>query len=103
LDVLIGAVAEFYRVARKDLLYSRRGHNNEARNVAIYLARSLRGDRLLEIGEVFKIARYSTVGSSGERMRVRIRNVEKLRKRINHLNHRNESRGDLTPSLWAID
>jgi len=103
LDVLIGAVAEFYRVARKDLLYSRRGHNNEARNVAIYLARSLRGDRLLEIGEVFKIARYSTVGSSGERMRVRIRNVEKLRKRINHLNHPNESRGDLTPSLWAID
>ena len=85
LDLLIRAVSRSYRVERKDLFYSRRGHGNEARNVAIYLARRLRGDRLREIGEEFKIGRYSTVSSIVERMKVRIGNDERLRKRVDHM------------------
>ena len=85
LDLLIGAVSRSYRVERKDLFYSRRGHENEARNVAIYLARRLRGDRLREIGEEFKIGRDSTVSSIVERMKVRIGSDERLRKRVDHL------------------
>jgi len=53
--------------------------------VAIYLARRLRGDRLKEIGEAFKIDRYSTVSSIVERMKVRIGSDEALRKRVDHL------------------
>jgi putative transposase len=85
LDLLVGVVSRGYRVEGKDLFYSRRGHGNEARNVAIYLARRLRGDRLKEIGEAFKIGRYSTVSSIVERMKVRIGSDETLRKKVDHL------------------
>ncbi len=85
LDRLVGVVSRGYRVKGEDLFYSRRGHGNEARNVAIYLARRLRGDRLKEIGEAFKIDRYSTVSSIVERMKVRIGSDETLRKRVDHL------------------
>ena len=85
LDLLVGTVSRSYRVERKDLFYSRRGHGNDARNVAIYLARRLRGDRLREIGEAFKISRYSTVSSIVERMKIRITRDERLRKRVDHL------------------
>ncbi|MGB9698091.1 MAG: transposase [Thermodesulfobacteriota bacterium] len=85
LDTLLERVARSYRVELKDLFYSRRGHINEARNVAIYLARRLRGDRLREIGEVFKIRRYSSVSSIVERMKMRIGSDERLRKKIDHL------------------
>ena len=85
LDRLVGVVSRGYRVKREDLFYSRRGHGNEARNVAIYLARRLRGDRLKEIGAAFKINRYSAVSSIVERMKVRIGSDETLRKRVDHL------------------
>jgi chromosomal replication initiation ATPase DnaA len=85
LDLLVGSVSRSYRVERDDLFYSRRGHGNEARNVAIYLTRRLRGDRLREIGEAFKIGRHSTVSSIVERMKVRIGSDERLRKRVDHL------------------
>ncbi len=85
LDLLVGVVSRGYRVDGKDLFVSRRGHRNEARNVGIYLARRLRGDRLKEIGDAFKIGRYSTVSSIVERMKVRIGSDETLRKRVDHL------------------
>jgi hypothetical protein len=85
LDLLVGVVSRSYGVEGKDLSYSRRGHGNEARNVAIYLTRRLRGDRLKEIGEAFKIDRYSTVSTIVERMKVRIERDERLRKRVDHL------------------
>jgi len=85
LDLLVGVVSRSYGVEGKDLCYSRRGHGNEARNVAIYLTRRLRGDRLKEIGEAFKIDRYSTVSTIVERMKVRIERDETLRKKVDHL------------------
>ena len=53
--------------------------------MAIYLMRRLRGDRLKEIGEAFKIDRYSAVSPITERMKVRIETDEGLRKRVDHL------------------
>jgi putative transposase len=85
LDLLVGVVSRSYGGEGKDLSYSRRGHGNEARNVAIYLTRRLRGDRLKEIGEAFKIDRYSTVSTIVERMKVRIERDEGLRKRVDPL------------------
>jgi putative transposase len=43
LHQVIEEVARAYRIEMKDLFYSRRGQYNEGRNVAIYLARRLRG------------------------------------------------------------
>jgi putative transposase len=43
LDRLVGVVSKSYRVEGKDLCYSKRGQGNKSRNVAIYLARRLRG------------------------------------------------------------
>jgi chromosomal replication initiation ATPase DnaA len=53
-----------------DILHSRRGHLNEARNVAIFLARKLRGDSLREIGHEYGMDRDSAVGSVVEGMKV---------------------------------
>jgi putative transposase len=58
-----------FGVEAKDLLESRRGEENAARNVAVYLVRRLRGDRLREVGAAFKISRCSTVSSIVERMK----------------------------------
>jgi hypothetical protein len=49
------------------------------------LARRLRGDRLKEMGEAFKIGRYRTVRSIGERMEVRIGSDEMIRKKFDPL------------------
>ena len=85
LDFLIEVVKGEYGIRQEELFYSRRGNYNEARNVAIYLVRKLRGDRLKEIGEVFGIGKYSTVSSAVQRVKVGIERDERLRKRISHL------------------
>ncbi len=66
---------------RKDLFYSRRGQLNEARIMAIYLARRLRRDRLKEIGKAFGIDGYSTVNSAVQRMKVGMDKDELLQKK----------------------
>ena len=43
------------------------------------------GDRLKEIGEVFKIDRYCTVSRIAAKMEVRIGSGEALRKQVDHL------------------
>jgi len=85
LRIVLAFVAREYRVKERDLFYSRRGQENEARNVAIYLVRRLRGDRLREIGMAFRINRTSTVSSIVERMKVRLKRDESLQKRVQDL------------------
>jgi chromosomal replication initiation ATPase DnaA len=82
---LLEVVSRGYRVKPQELFYSRRGQYNEARNVAIYLARRLRGDRLKEIGETFKIGGYSTVSSVVQRMKVGMESDGLLRKKVHNL------------------
>ena len=57
------AVCSQYRTRPDDLLVSRRGTENEARNVAIYLIRQYTGEKLVSIGHEFNISKYSTVSS----------------------------------------
>jgi chromosomal replication initiation ATPase DnaA len=42
-----------YGVKDEDILFSKRGMRNEARNTAIYLLRQIRGSKLDEIGREF--------------------------------------------------
>jgi REP element-mobilizing transposase RayT len=76
------AVCRHYRINKDELMVSKRGVFNESRNVAIYLTRRLRGDSLKEIGEQFRINKYSSVSSVIERLKTRIAEDRKLRKRI---------------------
>lgn len=85
MGAIIGIVSEYYQVKREDLVHSRRGYFNEARNVAMYLSRRLRGDRLKEIGNGFGLGKYSSVSSVVERVKVLIARDKILRERVDHL------------------
>ena len=77
-----------YGIEESSLLSSRRGILNEPRNVAIFLIRRLRGEKLEEIGRQFGISKYSSVSSAVEKMksdisadrnlRVRVKNIERI-------------------------
>ena len=55
-------------VEKDTLLLFRRGVFNEPRNVALYLIRRLRGERLEDIGRGFNISKYSSVSSATEKI-----------------------------------
>lgn len=78
-------VCRFYQVNQDDLLKSKRGVFNEPRNVAIYLCRLLRGDRLDELGRDFDLKRYSSVSTVLQRTKAEISKGRKLRQRVEKL------------------
>jgi chromosomal replication initiation ATPase DnaA len=66
-------VCEHYGVSFNELLITRRGIFNEPRNIAVYLLRQIRGEKLNKIGKLFNIKTYSTVSSI-------LRRVSRLKK-----------------------
>ena len=78
-------VCKAYNVNAEDLLSSKRGTFNEARNVAIYLTRRLRGDKLGVICKEFHMKRYSSASSAIERLKVQISKDKKIMKRVEKL------------------
>jgi REP element-mobilizing transposase RayT len=82
---ILKIVSVAYKVDEERLLKMRRGFNNEARNVAVYLSRLNTGKKLDEIGAAFNIENYSTVSSIIVNMRKRS-NVDKvLAKRLRQI------------------
>ncbi len=65
---ILHAVCLHYGVRKKELLTGRRGKENEPRNVAIYLCRTLRNDTLIELGQEFGMSGYSPAGSAVQRV-----------------------------------
>jgi putative transposase len=82
LKVIKSAVCATYGVKRKELLSSRRGTSNDARNVAICLARRFSGQTLAKIGAAFGLENYSRVSSVVSRMKQRIADDRRLRKTV---------------------
>lgn len=82
---MLEAVAKLYKVRIDNLHISRRGYFNEARNVAIYLMRRLRGDTLKEVGEVFGINKNSTVSSCVDRVKYEMSRDKGIRLRVEEL------------------
>lgn len=76
------AVSSAYQVNREELIKSRRGNYNEARNVAIYLMRKHTGASLSEIGNRFAMRSYSSVSSVIQRMEQALKADIGLRKRM---------------------
>jgi len=69
-------------VENDTLLFSRIGVFNEPRNVALYLIRRLRGERLEDIGRGFNISKYSSASSAIEKIRKEILINARLKRRI---------------------
>lgn len=86
------AICKFYSINEEDLLISKRGSANVPRNIAIYLARRLRGDNLDTIAKAFNIRAYSSVSSVVNRTRILLSKDRKLRKACEQIN-RNLTKG----------
>ena len=84
-DLIINAVCKFYDISRDELYRSRRGQFNEPRNVAIFLIRKLRRDRLSEIGRQFQMEKYSSISSIIERMKKQMLADRNLKKRVDRV------------------
>lgn len=82
------AICKAYGVEESSLLSSRRGVLNEPRNVAIFLMRHLRGEKLEVIGRQFGISKYSSVSSVIEKMKEEMSMDRKLRMRVKNIENR---------------
>ena len=78
-------VCRAYNAENDDLLLSKRGVFNEPRDMAIYLVRRFRGEKLKDIGREFNMDNYSSVSSAIERMKKGISQDRKLRNRVEEL------------------
>ena len=76
------AVCGVYQIEVADLLKSRRGNYNEARNVAIYLIRKYAGASLKDIGSRFDMKSFSSVSSVIVRIKQVMDRDKDLRQRI---------------------
>ena len=71
-DNVISSVCKHYKVTKRELLISKRGVENVARDTAIYLVRRLCCKTLPNVGTEFGINNYSTVSSVVQRVKKRI-------------------------------
>jgi chromosomal replication initiation ATPase DnaA len=81
-------VCDMYGIDKAELLRSRRGVNNEPRNVAIYLTRYLRGDSLEVIGQAFDMDKSSSVSSVIERTKALITDNTRIKKRVDTIKNK---------------
>ena len=79
------ATARGYGTAVEQLKRRRRGRENEARMVAIYLARQLGGHKHEEIGEMVGLAKTSSVSSAYLLMKERVAKEEELHRRVRRI------------------
>ena len=79
------AVSKTYKVKEELLTFSRRGQVNEARNVAIYLARRYSGQHLSEIGNEFGLSKYSSVSSIVIRTERLVSQSKQLKRKVENL------------------
>jgi putative transposase len=84
-DRIINAVCVNYGMDEAQLLLAKRGTINEARSLAIYLFRYMRGASLNDIGKTFDISSYSTVSSIIERFKARMHSDRKLSRKVEML------------------
>lgn len=90
IDSIKQMICKAYNLDMTEIMGIHRGRVNEARNIAVFLARRLRRDTLREIGEAFNISNYSSVSSIIETMK------EKIEKNIDLKNAIEKYEKDLT-------
>jgi putative transposase len=85
IDTIRKTICKAYGVAEDSLLRSKRGMTNEPRNVAIYITRYLRGDRLVIIGRDYGMAKYSSVSSAIERTKKQMAGDREFKRRVEEI------------------
>jgi REP element-mobilizing transposase RayT len=78
-------VRDFYQISDEDLLVSKRNTFNEPRNMAIYIVKQLRGDKLIDIASHFGMEKYSSVSSVINRFKEKLKSDKKLLKKYNNI------------------
>ncbi len=82
---ILDEVCRFYGISVTEIIKTRRGRRNDARNAAIYLTRKLRMDTFKQIGEQYDIDNDRTVRSVFERMKKRLNEDRDLSQQIETL------------------
>jgi putative transposase len=82
LDEIVQATARGYEKTVEELKRRKRGRENEARMVAIYLGRQLGGHRHEEIGKTVGLGKASSVSSAYLLMRERVAREKQLQQRV---------------------
>ncbi|MCP3951868.1 MAG: hypothetical protein GY697_06575 [Desulfobacterales bacterium] len=84
-QAITGTVCSYYGVTERDLAAVRRGVENEARDMAIYLLRTVCGESLMVIGASFGMKRYSSVSSAVDRIKKRQAKEDDLLRRLSDI------------------
>ena len=79
------ATARVYRKRLEELRRSRRGEENEARSMAMYMCRTLGGHKHSEIGRVLGLEKTSSVSSACLRMKARAEAERKIARRARRI------------------
>jgi chromosomal replication initiation ATPase DnaA len=82
LGLIEDTVSESYGMGLRELRRKQRGSSNEARNVAIYLRRTMGGYKLIELGQHWGGLKYSSVSGIVYDVRRRICKDRQTRKRL---------------------
>ena len=85
LDKIISEVSNYYNVRPTKLKAVRRGMENEPRDVAIYLIRSMRAEPLMRVGANFGLNQYSSVSSAVTRVKAKLQKDRKFKDRLEHI------------------
>jgi len=82
LNTIISEVIRYYKIRPSTLRDVRRGIENEPRDVAMYLIRSLRSEPLMRVGAGFGLNRYSSVSSVVMRVKTKLQEDRKFKNRL---------------------
>jgi len=85
LGLIENTVSESYGMGVRELSRKQRGHWNEARNIAIYLGRTMGGYKLIELGQQWGKLRYSSVSGIIYEVERSLSKDKQLRNRIGEI------------------
>ena len=78
-------MSRYYEIRPNTLKSVRRGIENEPRDVAMYLIRSVRAEPLIRVGAGFGLNRYSSVSSAVRRVKTKLQKDRKFKTRLEHI------------------
>ena len=85
IDTIISEVSRYYEIRPTTLKAVRRGIENEPRDVAMYLIRSLRSEPLMRVGAGFVLNQYSSVSSVVMRVKTKLQKDRKFKYCFEHI------------------
>jgi chromosomal replication initiation ATPase DnaA len=79
-DVIIKEICQYYQVSHEEIFKTKRGWFNKPRNIAIYLIRMIRTERLTTIAEMFNMNSYCAASTVIQRVGVLRKKDKKIRR-----------------------